>query len=251
MLRRVAIAGACVAAALGFGLAATQAQIGLGNLPLGAGAGIGAAWTLVRAASVAGSLSTSTTSPAISTSGTGTNLIVVDIAGSAQNPTVTDSNSASLTQAINTALPGFLYCTTYYLFNPTLSASYTVTQSGGDLASMDIEAWKSAGGPGLALDQTNGNSSGTAVTTLTTGSVTPAANGEMIHTMVGFNTAMTSTPTVSIGVVDQFVSYSSGTPNWGLVDAYYVQGQATAINPSYTFQSSGACAQIVTFKAHS
>jgi hypothetical protein len=198
------------------------------------------AWTLTAHNAAASANTTSVTSAAVND--TGANLVVVVVGWYEQvggdSISVTDSASNTWGTPVTTIVAGSLGLATYYLVNPTTSASYTVTiGSTGNptYPAVAIMAW--SGATNTPLDQTNINH-GTGTTGLT-GSITTTANGELIVAgLAGSDPA--SVPTIDSGftVLDYVASVAGVTI--GVTSGYLVQSTAATISPTWSWTNSSA-----------
>lgn len=181
---------------------------------------------------------------------TGANLIVAvatNYAGSAQPTTMSDSRSLSWTS--RTLYEGIdLGIQVFYAANPTVGAAHTFTATNfNGYPSVAVIAFSGAA-TAAPYDVENGavQASGT---TVSTGSVTPSANNEVLVTGL-----VHGDPTVSAASIDSSftvsnqVAYASGD-HIGIAMAYKIQTTAGAENPQWTWMAAGAGAgSIATFK---
>jgi hypothetical protein len=139
----------------------------------------------------------------------------------------------------------------YYAYNKaggplSVGSSHTVTLSGGQLAAVEVMAFSGTLTTSDPFDVQNGATSSNSSNPFQPGSITPSQSNELIITGYGANATSRA---INAGfTVTDFVDYGSTT---GGGAAYLVQGIAAAVNPSWTFQSSGlgAAAVIASFKA--
>jgi hypothetical protein len=173
----------------------------------------------------------------------------------ANNPASPYNSIASLpvnTVGANLIVIQFVTYPNFAFSGGTISDTYgnTYTLVGGT-------SYGAAGGPYVSLAYARPAATGpsdvisiSAVTTLTSGSVTPSVNGELLITAV--NTNLPGTPTTySIGnaftVVDS-VQQISGV-SYGMAAACSIQTTAAAINPTWSSTTSGPMtASIYAFK---
>lgn len=202
-------------------------------------------FSLIVNTGAAGDINTVTTS-AIDT--TGADLIVIAISDYSGTVGATLSDSKSNTW---TPLTGYTFPTEnrerlYYCFNPTVGSGHTFTYSGSlTIACVQVQAW--SGASSSPFDQENGginNSSG-----ISTGSVTPSEDNELVVTGMSFDSAATMSIDNGFTISDQ-VNFGSGN-NYGGAMAYKVQTTAAAVNPAWSRDAgtSRNCAAIATFKA--
>jgi len=133
-------------------------------------------------------------------------------------------------------------------FNPTTSATHTFIATGAGTAFPAIAIAAFSGGVNTAgPDQTNSNSTGGA-TTLTTGSVTPSENNELIFS--GLSDAWATTVSIDSGqtILNQ-LGLVGGT-SFAVASAYEIQSGLTTRNPQWTMPASArAEAVIATYRA--
>jgi hypothetical protein len=135
----------------------------------------------------------------------------------------------------------------HYVFNPTVGSGHTF--SGGIAGTFPaIACIAFSGSVTSPFDQENGNTTASAAS-LTTGSVTPTENNELLIAVVSWDAAITNLAINESFTLDQSVAYGSGQ-NEGLGLAFFIQGTAGALNPQWTWTTSRpAAARIATFKA--
>jgi hypothetical protein len=99
-------------------------------------------------------------------------------------------------------------------------------------------------------DQENGATAGSG-TTISTGSVTPSTNGQLLIAGLGNDSPFAGDASINGGfsVIDQDALV--GGTNYGGACAYLIQGAAAAANPAWTWGNSTglSAATIATFKA--
>lgn len=183
------------------------------------------------------------TTPGIDT--TGATLIVIGLTqlNAVTFSTISDSNSNTwtpLTAQIGASQP---YSQLFYCISPIVGPGHTFTATGGAfiVGSIMVQAWK--GGTGTFDVQSGATGFGT---TLQTGSVTPSVNNSLIVTALSVDNSPTSIDSVSGGfaISDSSIAQTPGGMAW------FVQGTAAAINPTWSWTSAGsdAAATIATFK---
>jgi len=194
-----------------------------------------------------GSSSSGVTTDGVDTTGATSIQLAVSSYHIAPMPTISDSKGNTYT-ALSSYNDGTERIQMFYVENPTVGSGHTFTASGlSSFASIAVAAFK-GGATSSSFDVENGNFS-TGVTTVTTGSITPTQNNELILAAVNFNAAG---DTVSINsglnVLAQFAP-GSGT-NFGVALAAKTLGTAVAINPTWTAGSvsGGMAASIAAFK---
>lgn len=159
---------------------------------------------------------------------------------------MTDSKSCSWSSITAHGTPGNVTVNIYYAVNPTVGTGHTFTLTGTDLyGAVTVEAFSGVG-MSSPFDQQNGNASASA-SSLATGSITPAANNELIisgEAYFGDNSLATVSDSMTI------TDYMGGGGVTGGAMAYKIQTTAAAINPTWTFPTSQFAAVIVaSFKA--
>jgi hypothetical protein len=196
-----------------------------------------------------GSGATSATTTAIDS--TGANLIVIWVAWYFNLETFTLSDSASNTWTSLTKVSNsnggrgqFFYC-----YNPTTSATHTVTASSGNNLYFAVCVAAYSGSTASPFDVENG-ASGTA-STLATGNITPGFDNELVvaggmtgdggHTIDSINGGFT--------ILDNVAAVGSATTGGALADL--IQTTATTAGPTWTFSAAGTynVAAIASFKA--
>ena len=205
-----------------------------------------AAITIGNNKSAGSSDTTNVTTAAIST--VGANLIVavtIKISGGSQTFSDNQSNSYTALTVWNGSSQPQL--TIYYKQAPTTNASHTFTLSGGaTYPALSVAAF--AGVASSPFDQQNGNN-GAATTTLTTGSITPGQNNELVIAGLGY--FMGSTVSINGGFTIPTGGTTDYTVNsWGVSLAYLIQTSAAAANPQWAMGTPvTAVAGIATFKS--
>jgi hypothetical protein len=257
MRRLLLVVAFIAAAALGVARAQMIVQDGQPFVPKASGGG-GVTWTLENSAQQAGSGSSASTSIS-SFSGTSANLLVVGVDDYEVNTlgsVATTSPTNSLTQGPTVELTGGVRCTLFYILNPSVGSSMTITYTAGSgsdaYAGMVAEAWKSSGGTGSgSYDQHNSNSTSSQVTTLGSGSITPSVDNELIVSVFGGNLAGTlNSPSINTGTIDETFLASGST--YGVTEAYYKDQATSAFDSTASWTSAtAACAVVASFEAHS
>lgn len=161
---------------------------------------------------------------------TGANLLIIGATGyQTGSPTCADTlgnTFTPLTEYSDTTLSSVML---WYCYNPTTSASNTVTVGGLFWAVMG-QAWKTA--HSSPYDQQTGNSSASA-TSIQPGSLTPSQNGCLIVSVL-CKWATTNAVSIDSGfTISDQIPNGSGT-NLGSAMAYLVQGTAAAVNPNWS-----------------
>jgi hypothetical protein len=217
---------------------------------------IGNAWTLVAHQAAPSTNGNSATTAAVNI--TGANLIVVFVGWFSAATTIAISDSASNTWSgpIGTPVSANVALSTYYLFNPTTSASYTVTiTSPGNptFPSVAMMAW--SGAATSPLDQAAGHGNVSAGTSVQAGFITPSANNELIPVGLAVDTSLPGSPSINSGFTQlDFVPWVNGV-NEAVGSGYLAQTTAAVVNPTWSWtNTSDGAASIQSFlgsSAHS
>lgn len=199
------------------------------------------AWSLIAAASA------QTTTSAIDT--TGANLIVLAVAGNNTALTVSDNKGNTWTALTNHAVGGgnAISSRFYYCFNPTVGSGHTFSNS---LSYVATSAVAYSGADTSPFDQENGTATGSLVSSLATGSITPSVNDELVLAAMAAGKSATTLAIDSSMSVDTFFNPVSGVSYGGAI-ASLVQTTAAAINPTWSWggTTSEAAVSIASFKA--
>lgn len=178
----------------------------------------------------------------------GANLIVIavtDYVGLSSSPTPTCSQGNTYLGLTGQQASGFTHIRLWYAFNPTTNAAHTFTSpTTGQIRHPTILVAAFSGAQSSPVDQQSGN---TGSTPISTGSITPSQNDELIISAVGFNATGGATVNESMTETND-IEYASGV-NLAGVMAYKIQTTATAINPTWTLASSESAAVVASFKA--
>ncbi len=196
--------------------------------------------------SLVSSTSTYTTSGALNTTGA-TVLVAFVGSDSSQSNAPSDSQSNTWTLATTTKV-STAYLSIYYVCNPTVASNQTFTSkvlSGG--AILLVSAF-SGTATSSCLDTYNGNGTTTNTDTITTGSVTPAASGELLVTDALKINGGIDTFSINDGfsLLDQPTAFTPIS-----ADAYLVASNTNPIDPTWTNAQSvtDLVANIIAFKA--
>lgn len=204
-------------------------------------------FSLISSVTAGSSDKSNVTSGSINTSGA--NLIVVHIAdyGGTGLGTLSDSKSNTWTALTGFSQGGGSTSQIYYCYNPTTDAAHTFTYSSGSTIYPTIQVMAFSGSASSPFDAQNGNGQNFG-STLTTGSVSPSVDNELLVA----GCAMLASATISsIDSGFNFLLYSaSGANSTGGGFAYLIQTTAGSVNPAWskTF-GAAAAASIATFKA--
>lgn len=192
------------------------------------------AYSLLASTSIASTGCSSVTTSSIDT--TGCNLIILSISiGDDSIPT--DSNS-NIWAGLSTRFAGggsSARVKIYYCLSPTVGSGHTFTVTSTNCPSIQVLAFSGAKSS-LVFDVENGNQ-GTASTSVTTGSISPVEDNELIIAAVTIDGA-SGTVSEDSGFTEAFESLFSTSNHYGLVTAYKIQTTAGAEN--VTFSWSGA-----------
>lgn len=139
----------------------------------------------------------------------------------------------------------------FYVENATVGASQTFTCTSTSVAVTTLAASFSNVHTSSSFDVQNGAAdTGASQTTMQPGSVTPGVNNELLVTALNWsNSSVTTVSIDSSFTITDTRDYSGGT-NFGGSMAYFVQGTAGALNPTWTMGASQTQinAVIATFK---
>lgn len=196
----------------------------------------------------AANASTGATSSAIDTTGASLLVVVLVYYEPSTAPTITDSKSNSWTGLSVTSITNEDAIKILYAQNPTVGSGHTFTVSGAATYPSICVAAFSGTVTASVFDVENGNSSTGAVTSITTGSITPAQDNELI--VAGLCQYTGGTPTIDNGLsVADSVNQNAGV-YFASGLAWKQQGVAAAINPAWSFASTpNVVARIASFKA--
>lgn len=188
------------------------------------------------------------TTGSIDTTGCGFLIVGVVLGGGVSTGTLTDSKSNTWT-ALTQATGGFSdrFSQLFYCENPTVGSGHTFSISGtANFPSLFIAGF-SGGATSSSFDVQNNNPGGVS-SSVTTGSVTPSVDNELLVAMLNFD--VTDTPTIDSGftILDTINSGSFGHTNGQM--AYLIETTATAKNPTFSWtNASRGMGVIATFKA--
>ncbi len=194
---------------------------------------------LVNASHNNGGTGTVATTPARDTTGA---KIITLVTTQASNNTPTDSASNTWAKR-SEALNGSARCSIWECINPTTNASHTFSLT----ATVPGIAMAAFAGTPDVFDQSN-NATGSSVSSLATGSVTPTADNELIIDAALCSSVDPNSIDAGQTLLEHFTG--DGATVFGTGLAYEIQTSATTRNPTFTFSGSsgtaGAC--IATFK---
>ena len=190
----------------------------------------------------------SVTTDAIDT--TGATLLVIVLGYFDSTPTISDSKGNTWTALTNSDGPLSSNCQIFYVANPTVGSGHTFTNgTASSFSSILVSSWSGVATT-TPFDQQNQNT-GTAVTTVTTGSITPGENNELVIAGLCLRDIGVTGDTVTI---DGGFTISNQVPGVGSNNlegamAYLVQTTAAAANPAWSWTNSdSAAAAIASFK---
>lgn len=176
----------------------------------------------------------STTTPAIDT--TGANLIVVTVGCFGASAGISDSKGNTWTALTSRGAANF-FTRIYYCLNPTVGSGHTFTQGSG-FPTVCVTAWSGAHATSV-FDVENG-ATANPVTSLATGSVTPANANSLVIASIG---ASDSTTAGSLAISGGFTISDKSFGNTGVTEsgaqAYLIQTSIAAANPTWSSFSSG------------
>lgn len=188
-------------------------------------------------------------SAAIDTSGSSLLVMVVsdyDVS-TASVPTDSKSNTWTSLTAQVAGGGGAGRITIFYVTNPTVGTGHTFASNGTNtFASIAVQAFSGAS-TSSPFDQQNGNVTTTGFSPLTTGSITPSADNEVV--CYGQGCVSIQTRSVSVGSITDQANLVGGS-SFSIAAAYIVQTTAGAVNPSWSSAdaSQAAAAVIASFK---
>jgi len=172
---------------------------------------------------------------------TGANIIVGCISDDG-TPTFTDNKSNSWTELTQQGAPNI---SLWYAVNPIVGAGHTFSTLHA-YGAVAMQAFSNTGT--LSFDVENGASTGGA-TSLATGSVSPSVDDELLVTGIEWGATMSNSSINSSFVKTNAVNASTGV-NFGIGMAYIVQSSKGAVNPTWSWTTSGAAnTRIATFKS--
>jgi hypothetical protein len=177
---------------------------------------------------------------------TGADLLVIHVASFAAASGVSDSKGNTWT-ALTEHSVGSRFSRFWYAKNATVGTGHTFTVSGTGIYPHLAVAAFSGSNTTAPADQQNG-ATGSGVTSLATGSVTPAEDNELVVAgLCGFDPV---TPTINSSFTATDTEPSAGGSNMTGGLAYKVQTTATAVNPTWSWNASDSAAvSIASFKA--
>lgn len=186
---------------------------------------------LVTSASARSASGTATTTPVDTT---GASLIAILITCAITGTiTVTDNKSNTIT-FINTVSSSTGRSALYYILNPTVGAGHTFTVAGPSFRTIAVMAFSGIDTT-APLDKSN-QAFANSGTSGSAGSITPAANGELIVAGIGLGNS--SAWSIDSGFTN-VISTDFGSGAWFATQfAYFVQPTAAAINPTWSWTTS-------------
>lgn len=198
-----------------------------------------------KIASASAAANTAATTSGIDT--TGADLIVIGVSGWTSNldtTAPTDSKGNTWT-AMTYKATGDSAVKMWYCYNPTVGSGHTFTHGGTTYATICVIAFSGAASSPLDQQNSNGNLPGT--TSLSTGSITPTEDNELVVAM--WATYYFDSPSVDSGFTLEQYQAAAPLPYHGGM-AYKIQTTAAAVNPSASWSTSAnASAVIASFKS--
>ena len=172
-------------------------------------------------------------------------IVVVDFNQDATSGTMTSNPSNTWHALTNSTDGGTNDTAVWYAEGLSANSTMTFTYSGGSFPAIFVACWSGAKSSS-AFDQQNQNFG---TPPLTTGSVTPSENNELV--IAGVTTAQaTETFSIDGGFTKTDESPLVAATNEGGAMAYLIQTTATIADPVWTLaNSTGSAAAIATFKA--
>lgn len=205
--------------------------LGCDAAPSGGGGGGGIAL-------VAHTYSTSGTSAAVDTTGA---TLLIAVASTFVNPTtVSDSKGNSWTALTLRGTGSAVQL--FYAVNPTVGTGHTFTDGGFNFGTVCYAAFSGVDAVSPYDTDTGGHAAGN----VQPGSITPAANNELLVAGLCWYPSNTVSIDSGFSITDQ----RDYTGNMGSALAYLVQGAAAAVNPTWSASSSftDAAAAMAAFK---
>jgi hypothetical protein len=185
------------------------------------------------------------TTPAIDT--TSADLLVVAVTYYSGSATLTDSEGNTWTPLTSRAINSNL-CQLYYCYpGAKVSASHTFTYSGsGSYSAVRALSFRNALNAGFDVES---GATGTLITSINAGLLTPTLPSSLFVSAVGLFTAFTE-PTYPSGWTGYWTPYSSGSPlNVALAVAWRISVDGAAINPAWAWtESTDAAAVAAVFR---
>jgi lysophospholipase L1-like esterase len=177
---------------------------------------------------------------------TGANLLVVSLSGfKTGSPVLSDSKGNTWTPLTNHSGAGNPSNRLYYCLAPTVGTGHTFTATGtGIYTTIDVQAFSGADTSG-GTDGENGAGVIT-VTSGQPGTLTPSQANDIIVASIAFDDPSTVSVNQSFTITDQNGLTSN---HWGGAMAYLLQGSAAAVNPTWTWTTTGnAALSLACFK---
>lgn len=188
----------------------------------------------------------SVTSSAIDT--TGATLIIAEVADLAGALTTFTDSKGNTWNALTTYTSSNSNSRLFWSSPSSVGSGHTFTATGSNsFPSIAVTAW--SGAAASPFDQQNGNSASSGVVSISTGSVTPTQDNELIVAGIAANTVAGNTFSINSSLTIRAQITSTNNISAGI--ATLVQTTAGAINPTWTapapFLDVGV--SIATFKA--
>lgn len=203
------------------------------------------AFSLIVNVAAGSTVNNTVTTGAVDTTGADFLVAIVSDVGVGDIPAVSDSKSNSWT-ALTRKVIGFAGSKIHYCQSPTVGSGHTFTASSAGASSPSIAVLAFSGSAVSPFDVENG-ATGQSVSSLSTGSVTPSENNELVIAGVCWYPAGTVSINGGFTISDQ-VNYDG--VHMGVGAAYLIQTSAAAANPAWSGVSfSDVAATIATFKA--
>lgn len=180
---------------------------------------------------------------------TGCNFLIVGVVlgGGVSAGTLTDSKSNTWT-GLTQATGGFSdrYSQFFYCESPTVGSGHTFSISGtSNFPSLTIAGFS---GVGTSSFDVQNNNPGGVSTSVTTGSVTPSVDNELLVAMLNYDDTVSATVDSGFTITDDITNGSFGHTNNAM--AYLVETTATTKNPTFSWTNANrGMGTIATFKA--
>ena len=194
------------------------------------------AWSLIAHTAAVASSDTTVTTTAIDT--TGATLIVVFGAGNLAAVLTDSASNTNVYRGPQRPSSGGFGINSYFLVNPTTSATHTFTYAiGSAFPSLAVQAYSGSYG-GVELWKGNFNASATSIAP---GSITPTSDNALL--VAGYTDSNTS-GTISIDAGYTMDDQLAGNAHCGAIaGAHLIQTSAAAANP--TFSTTAGATSIV------
>ena len=205
-------------------------------------------WT--KLADVKGTGTNTFTTPNMDSSGADFFLATWTDALAASPPALTDSRGLTWTQAVRYDPVGSTTSNVYFSWNANGGAAHNFTLTGtAQFASLQVSAWSGSQIASSPFDQSNNNLQ-FGGTTVSTGSVTPTTNDQLVATHLSFGNQVADATIDGGFTTPGYGDLGSGGVYIGSERSYLIQTTATAANPTWTVGTAANLYTVITtFKA--